>query len=63
MIKSYWDWFVEVKLVYFWNVFEIKEFLYKVGVWGKVRDIYKEGVIFVGLFLFSEEWIIIEVLL
>ena len=61
-IKSYRDRFVEVKPAHPWNALETKEFLYKVGAWGKVRDTHKEGVTLAGLLLFSEERIITEVL-
>ncbi|MFP7735696.1 ATP-binding protein [Priestia aryabhattai] len=61
-IKSYRDRFAEVKPAHPWNALETKEFLYKVGAWGKVRDTHKEGVTLAGLLLFSEERIITEVL-
>lgn len=61
-IKSYRDRFAKVKPAHPWNALETKEFLYKVGAWGKVRDTHKEGVTLAGLLLFSEERIITEVL-
>ncbi|TYR79176.1 transcriptional regulator [Priestia megaterium] len=61
-IKSYRERFSEVKKDHPWNVLETKEFLYKIGAWGKVRDTHKEGVTLAGLLMFSEERIITEVL-
>ena len=40
----------------------MKEFLYKIGAWGKVRNTNKEGLTLAGLLMFSEERIITEVL-
>ncbi|WP_281998521.1 ATP-binding protein [Priestia flexa] len=61
-IKSYRDKFAEVKPDHPWNVLETKEFLYKIGAWGKARDTHREGVTLAGLLLFSEERMITEVL-
>ncbi|OZT12678.1 transcriptional regulator [Priestia aryabhattai] len=61
-IKNYRDKFAAVKPNHPWNVLETKEFLYKIGAWGKARDTHKEGVTLAGLLMFSEERMITEVL-
>lgn len=61
-IKSYREKFAAVKPDHPWNVLETKEFLYKIGAWGKARDTHKEGVTLAGLLMFSEERMITEIL-
>ncbi len=61
-IKSYRQRFEAVKPNHPWNGLEIKEFLYKIGAWGKLRNTSKEGLTLAGLLMFSEERIITEVL-
>jgi ATP-dependent DNA helicase RecG len=61
-VKSYREKFAAVKPNHPWNGLETKEFLYKIGAWGKLRDSSKEGVTLAGLLMFSEERIITEVL-
>ncbi|MFC4183607.1 ATP-binding protein [Saccharococcus thermophilus] len=61
-VKSYREKFASVKPNHPWNGLETKEFLYKIGAWGKLRDSSKEGVTLAGLLMFSEERIITEVL-
>ncbi|MFD3450488.1 ATP-binding protein [Microbacteriaceae bacterium 4G12] len=61
-IKSYRNMFASVKPDHPWNGLETKEFLYKIGAWGKMRNTSKEGLTLAGLLMFSEERIITEVL-
>jgi ATP-dependent DNA helicase RecG len=61
-VKSYRERFAAVKPNHPWNGLETKEFLYKIGAWGKLRNSSKEGVTLAGLLMFSEERIITEVL-
>jgi ATP-dependent DNA helicase RecG len=61
-VKSYREKFAAAKPNHPWNGLETKEFLYKIGAWGKLRDSSKEGVTLAGLLMFSEERIITEVL-
>ncbi|MFJ5624505.1 ATP-binding protein [Peribacillus loiseleuriae] len=61
-IKNYRDKFSSIKPRHPWNGLETKEFLYKIGAWGKVRNTNKEGLTLAGLLMFSEERIITEVL-
>lgn len=61
-IKKYREKFSTIKPNHPWNGLEIKEFLYKIGAWGKVRNTNKEGLTLAGLLMFSEERIITEVL-
>lgn len=61
-IKNYREKFAAVKPNHPWNGLETKEFLYKIGAWGKLRDSSKEGVTLAGLLMFSEERVITEVL-
>jgi ATP-dependent DNA helicase RecG len=61
-IKSYRDKFAAIKPTHPWNGLETKEFLYKIGAWGKVRNTNEEGLTLAGLLMFSEERIITEVL-
>src|SRR4051812_43644113 len=61
-IKKYREKFSASKPGHPWNGLEIKEFLYKIGAWGKVRNTNKEGLTLAGLLMFSEERIITEVL-
>ncbi|WP_199426087.1 ATP-binding protein [Thermaerobacillus caldiproteolyticus] len=61
-VKSYREKFAAVKPNHPWNGLETKEFLYKIGAWGKLRNSSKEGVTLAGLLMFSEERIITEVL-
>jgi ATP-dependent DNA helicase RecG len=61
-VKNYRKKFAAVKPNHPWNGLETKEFLYKIGAWGKLRDSSKEGVTLAGLLMFSEERIITEVL-
>ncbi|MBO9130158.1 ATP-binding protein [Bacillus sp. 165] len=61
-IKSYRQKFQTAKPNHPWNGLEIKEFLYKIGAWGKLRNTSKEGLTLAGLLMFSEERIISEVL-
>jgi ATP-dependent DNA helicase RecG len=61
-VKSYRERFASVKPNHPWNGLETKEFLYKIGAWGKLRNSSKEGVTLAGLLMFSEERIITEVL-
>lgn len=61
-IKRYREKFSANKPDHPWNGLEIKEFLYKIGAWGKVRNTNKEGLTLAGLLMFSEERVITEVL-
>jgi len=61
-IKKYRGEFSAINPNHPWNGLEIKEFLYKIGAWGKVRNTNKEGLTLAGLLMFSEERIITEVL-
>lgn len=61
-IKKYREKFSDLKPNHPWNGLEIKEFLYKIGAWGKVRNTNEEGLTLAGLLMFSEERIITEVL-
>jgi len=61
-VKNYRERFAVVKPNHPWNGLETKEFLYKIGAWGKLRNSSKEGVTLAGLLMFSEERIITEVL-
>ena len=42
-IKKYREKFSALKPSHPWNGLEMKEFLYKIGAWGKVRNTNKEG--------------------
>ncbi|WP_236692665.1 ATP-binding protein [Aneurinibacillus tyrosinisolvens] len=61
-IKGYRNRFMAAKPNHPWNGLETKEFLYKIGAWGKLRDTGKEGLTLAGLLMFSEERVITEVL-
>ncbi|AGT33842.1 transcriptional regulator [Geobacillus genomosp. 3] len=61
-VSHYRERFARVKPNHPWNGLETKEFLYKIGAWGKLRDSSKEGLTLAGLLMFSEERIITEVL-
>lgn len=61
-IKRYREKFSALKPNHPWNGLEMKEFLYKIGAWGKVRNTNEEGLTLAGLLMFSEERIITEVL-
>ncbi|MBM7704287.1 ATP-binding protein [Metabacillus iocasae] len=61
-VKSYRERFADDKPNHPWNGLETKEFLYKIGAWGKVRNTSKEGLTLAGLLMFSEERVIAEVL-
>ncbi|MEB3750686.1 putative DNA binding domain-containing protein [Geobacillus icigianus] len=61
-VNHYRERFARVKPDHPWNGLETKEFLYKIGAWGKLRDSSKEGLTLAGLLMFSEERIITEVL-
>jgi ATP-dependent DNA helicase RecG len=61
-VKSYRQRFAAVKPNHPWNGLEMKEFLYKIGAWGKIRNTSKEGLTLAGLLMFSEERMITEVL-
>ncbi|ASS97872.1 transcriptional regulator [Geobacillus thermocatenulatus] len=61
-VGHYRERFARVKPGHPWNGLETKEFLYKIGAWGKLRDSSKEGLTLAGLLMFSEERIITEVL-
>ena len=61
-VKKYREKFSTIKPNHPWNGLEIKEFLYKIGAWGKVRNTNKEGLTLAGLLMFSEERIITEIL-
>ncbi|GKU83843.1 transcriptional regulator [Niallia sp. NCCP-28] len=61
-IKKYRGEFSTINPSHPWNGLEIKEFLYKIGAWGKVRNTNQEGLTLAGLLMFSEERIITEVL-
>lgn len=61
-VKHYREKFAEAKPNHPWNGLEMKEFLYKIGAWGKLRNSSKEGITIAGLLMFSEERIITEVL-
>lgn len=61
-IKRYRGEFSAINPNHPWNGLEIKDFLYKIGAWGKVRNTNKEGLTLAGLVMFSEERIITEVL-
>lgn len=60
-VKSYREKFAMTKPNHPWNGIETKEFLYKIGAWGKLRNTSKEGLTVAGLLMFSEERIITEV--
>ncbi|WP_110113568.1 ATP-binding protein [Bacillus sp. CGMCC 1.16541] len=61
-VSSYRGRFAADKPNHPWNGLETKEFLYKIGAWGKVRNTSKEGLTLAGLLMFSEERVITEVL-
>ncbi|WP_078414482.1 hypothetical protein [Priestia abyssalis] len=61
-IKSYRQRFLSIKPSHPWNGLETKDFLYKIGAWGKQRNASTEGLTLAGLLMFSEERIITEVL-
>ncbi|MDQ0244951.1 hypothetical protein J2S09_002522 [Bacillus fengqiuensis] len=61
-IKSYRQRFSSIKPLHPWNGLETKDFLYKIGAWGKQRNASTEGLTLAGLLMFSEERIITEVL-
>jgi len=61
-VKQYREKFATAKPNHPWNGLETKEFLYKIGAWGKLRNSSKEGITVAGLLMFSEERIITEVL-
>ena len=61
-VKRYQEKFSNMKPNHPWSGLEIKEFLYKIGAWGKVRNTNEEGLTLAGLLMFSEERIITEVL-
>lgn len=61
-IKSYRQLFSSIKPLHPWNGLETKDFLYKIGAWGKQRNASTEGLTLAGLLMFSEERIITEVL-
>jgi ATP-dependent DNA helicase RecG len=61
-IQHYRDCFTALNPTHPWNGLELKEFLYKIGGWGKIRDTNKEGLTVAGLLMFSEERIITEVI-
>ncbi|MFC3886339.1 ATP-binding protein [Bacillus songklensis] len=61
-IKNYRQRFLSVKPDHPWNGLETKDFLYKIGAWGKLRNTSMEGLTLAGLLMFSEERIITEVL-
>lgn len=61
-VKKYREKFSSIKPNHPWNGLEIKDFLYKIGAWGKVRDTNKEGLTLAGLLMFSEERVITEIL-
>ncbi|UOY94546.1 transcriptional regulator [Ectobacillus sp. JY-23] len=61
-VKNYRQRFAAVKPDHPWNALELKEFLYKIGAWGKIRNTNKEGLTLAGLLMFSEERMITEVL-
>jgi ATP-dependent DNA helicase RecG len=61
-VKSYRQRFLAVKPDHPWNGLETKDFLYKIGAWGKLRNTSTEGLTLAGLLMFSEERIITEVL-
>jgi transposase len=61
-IKSYRQRFLSIKPLHPWNGLETKDFLYKIGAWGKQRNASTEGLTLAGLLMFSEERIITEVL-
>lgn len=61
-VKKYREKFSSIKPNHPWNGLEIKEFLYKIGAWGKARNTNKEGLTLAGLLMFSEERIITEIL-
>ncbi|KOO41114.1 ATP-binding protein [Priestia koreensis] len=61
-IKDYREKFAASKPQHPWNNLDTKEFLYKIGAWGKHRNTNVEGLTVAGLLMFSEERIITEVL-
>nr|WP_279663764.1 ATP-binding protein [Ectobacillus ponti] len=61
-VKLYRQLFAARKLDHPWNGLETKDFLYKIGAWGKLRNGSKEGLTLAGLLMFSEERMITEVL-
>nr|WP_239534632.1 ATP-binding protein [Priestia taiwanensis] len=61
-VQHYRDCFATLQPSHPWNSLEMKEFLYKIGAWGKIRDTNKEGLTVAGLLMFSEERIIMEVI-
>ncbi|MGG3999319.1 transcriptional regulator [Anoxybacillus kestanbolensis] len=61
-VRHYREQFAKVKPNHPWNGLETKDFLYKIGAWGKIRDTNKEGLTLAGLLMFSEERMITEVL-
>ncbi|KXH84144.1 transcriptional regulator [Sporosarcina sp. HYO08] len=61
-VKKYREKFSAIHPSHPWNGLEMKEFLYKIGAWGKVRNTNEEGLTLAGLIMFSEERIITEVL-
>ncbi|MBB5355523.1 hypothetical protein HNR43_001495 [Anoxybacillus mongoliensis] len=61
-VRHYREQFAKVKPNHPWNGLETKDFLYKIGAWGKIRNTSKEGLTLAGLLMFSEERMITEVL-
>jgi ATP-dependent DNA helicase RecG len=61
-VQHYRDAFAALQPNHPWNGLELKEFLYKIGGWGKIRDTNTEGLTVAGLLMFSEERIIMEVI-
>jgi ATP-dependent DNA helicase RecG len=61
-VKNYRERFAKAKPNHPWNGLETKDFLYKIGAWGKMRNTSKEGLTLAGLLMFSEERMITEVL-
>ncbi|EPZ39078.1 hypothetical protein C289_0884 [Anoxybacillus ayderensis] len=61
-VRHYREQFAKAKPNHPWNGLETKDFLYKIGAWGKIRDTNKEGLTLAGLLMFSEERMITEVL-
>lgn len=61
-VRHYREQFAKVKPSHPWNGLETKDFLYKIGAWGKIRNTSKEGLTLAGLLMFSEERMITEVL-
>ncbi|AMV09852.1 AAA family ATPase [Geobacillus thermoleovorans] len=61
-VRSYRNRFSSLKPDHPWNGLELKEFLYKIGALGRLRETNEEGLTLAGLLMFGEERSITEYL-